>query len=104
MTDGAVERAVRELRAAGQLAHAAGMTGELGAYGVPDGPDGTTSLGAAALEANGDQLAAAGDLAAAGNAWLDAAADQRSFAAAATSGGEGFARMAEADRIAKRRR
>jgi hypothetical protein len=105
MTDGAVERAVRELRAAGRLAGAAGMTGELGAYGVPDGPDGTRSLGAAVLEAYGDQLAAAGDLAAADNAWLDAAADQRSFAAAATSGGEGIARMGEADRIdAKRRR
>ena len=105
MTDGAAERAVRVLRAANRLADAAGMIGELGPYGVPDGPDGTTSLGAAVLEAYGDQLAAAGVLAAAETAWLDAAADQRSFAAAATSGGEGIARMAEADRIdAKRRR
>ncbi len=105
MTNCAVERAVRALRAAGRLADAAGMTGELGPYGVPDGPDGTTSLGAAVLEAFGDQFAAAGDLAAADNAWLAAAADQRSFAAAATSGGEGIARMTEADRIdAKRHR
>jgi hypothetical protein len=105
MTDGAAEDVVRALRAAGRLAEAAGMAGRLGMYGVADGPDGTTALGAAVLEAYGDQLAAASDLAAAGNAWRDAAADQRSFAAAATSGGEGMARMGEADRIdAKRHR
>ncbi len=104
MTGGAAERAVRELRAAGRLADAAAMTGGLGPYGVADGPDGTTSLGAAVLEAHGDQLAAAGDLAAADTAWRDAAADQRSFAAAATSGGEGTARMSEADRIDVKRR
>jgi hypothetical protein len=102
MDSAAAERAVRELRAAGQLATAARMVGQLGPYGVAEGPDGTTSLGAAVLEALGDQLAAA-DPAAADAAYRDAAADQRSFAAAATSGGEGWARMAEADRIDAKR-
>jgi hypothetical protein len=100
----AAERAVRELRAAGQLAEAVRLVGQLGPYGVADGPDGTTSLGASVLEAYGDQLAAT-DRAAADAAYRNAAAEQRSFAAAATSGGEGTARMAEADRIdAKRHR
>ena len=44
-------------------------------------------------------------MAATDTAYRNAAAGQRSFAAAATSGGEGAARMAEADRIdAKRHR
>ena len=104
MTGSAAERAIRELRIAGDLGEAVRLIGQLGAYGVAEGPDGTTSLGAAVLEAYGDQLADV-DPAAADAAWRDAAADQRSFAAAATSGGEGLARMAEADRIdAKRRR
>ena len=56
------------------------------------------------LEAYGDQLAAA-DRAAADADYQNAAAEQRSFAAAATSGGEGLAWMAEACRIdAKRHR
>jgi hypothetical protein len=59
---------------------------------VADGPDATTSLGDAVLEAYGDQLAAA-DRAAADAAYQNAAAERRSFAAA-TSGGEGLARMA----------
>ena len=100
----AVERAVRELRSAGQLAQAARLVDGLGPYGVADGPDLTTSLGAAVLDAYGDQLAAT-DPEAADAAYLEAAASQRAFAAAATSGGEGIARMAVADRIeAKRRR
>lgn len=100
----AAELAVRKLRAAGRLAEAVRLVGQLGPYGVADGPDGTTSLAAAVLEAYGDQLAAADPVAATG-AYRDAAAEQRSFAAAATSGGEGTARMAEADRIdAKRHR
>jgi hypothetical protein len=104
VTDPAVERSVRELRAAGRLAEAARLVGGLGPYGVADGLDGTTSLGAAVLESYGDQLAAA-DPAAADAAYRNAAAEQRSFAGAATSGGEGMARMAEADRIdAKRQR
>ena len=100
----AAERSVRELRAAGQLAQAARLVGQLGPYGVADGPDATTSLAAAVLEAYGDQLAAT-DPAAADAAYRDAAAEQRSFAGAATSGGEGMARMSQADRIdAKRNR
>ena len=98
------EWSVRELRAAGRLPEAVLLVGQLGPYGVADGPDGTTSLGAAVLEAHGDQLAGT-DPAAADAAYREAAADQRSFAAAATSGGEGAARMAEAGRIdAKRHR
>ena len=98
------ERTIRELRAAGRLAEAALLIDRLGPYGVADGPDATTSLGAAVLEEYGDQLAAA-DPAAADAAYRDAAADQGSFASGATSGGEGLARIAEADRIeAKRRR
>ena len=100
----AAERAVRELRAAGQLAEAVRLVGRLGPYGAADGPDATTSLGAAVLEEYGDQLAAV-DPAAADAVYRDAANDQRSFAGGATSGGEGLARIAEADRIeAKRRR
>lgn len=94
----AAERSVRELRAAGRLAEAVRLVGRLGPYGVADGPDATTSLAAAVLEAYGDQLADA-DPAAAAAAYREAANWQRSFAAAATSGGEGLARMAEADRI-----
>jgi len=98
----AAERSVRELRAAGQLAQAARLVGQLGPYGVADGPDATTSLAAAVLEAYGDQLAAT-DPAAADAAYRNAAAEQRSFAAAATSGGEGMARTSEADRIDAKR-
>jgi hypothetical protein len=99
----AAERAVRELRAEGKLAQAAQLVGELGPYGVADGPEATTSLGAAVLEAYGDQLAAT-DQAAADAAYRSAADEQRSFAAAATSGGEGIARMDEAERIDGKRR
>jgi hypothetical protein len=99
----AAERAVRELRAAGRLAEAVRLVGRLGPYGAADGPDATTSLGAAVLEAYGDELAAT-DPAAADAAYRDAAADQRSFASGATSGGEGLARIAEADRIEAKRR
>jgi hypothetical protein len=98
------ERMVRELLAAGRLAEAARLTDHLGQYGVPEDFTATASLGAAVLEAYGDQLAAT-DPEAADAAYLRAAQDQRSFAAGATSGGEGIARMMEADRIdAKRRR
>ena len=54
----AAERAVRDLRTAGRLAEAVRLVGRLGPYGVADGADATTSLGAAVLEAYGDQLAA----------------------------------------------
>jgi hypothetical protein len=97
------EQAVRALRAAGPLADAAALVDQLGPYGVADGPDATTSLGAAVLEAYGDQLAAT-DRGAADAAYQQAAQSQRSFAAAATAGAEGLARMAEADRIDAKRR
>jgi len=94
---------VRALRAAGKLADAAELAGQLGPYGVADGDDATLSLGAAVFEAYGDQLAAANP-AAADVAYRRAADEQRSFAAAATSGGEGAARMADAERIEAKRR
>jgi len=97
------EHAIRELRAAGRLAEAVQLVGRLGPYGVADGPDATTSLGAAVLEAYGDELAAT-DPDAADAAYRDAAAAQGSFAGGATSGGEGLARVAEADRIEAKRR
>jgi hypothetical protein len=104
MDSAEAERTVRELRAAGRLAEAARLVDQLGPYGVGDGPAMTTSLGAAVLEALGDQLAAT-DPAAADAAYRDAAGDQRGFAAGATSGGEGLARMRVADEIeAKRQR
>lgn len=99
----AAEQAVRALRAAGRLADAAELVDRLGPYGVADSEDATTSLGAAVLEAYADQLAPA-DPRAADAVYQRAAGEQRSFAAAATSGGEGFARMAEADRIDAKRR
>jgi hypothetical protein len=94
----AADQAVRALRAAGRLAEAADLVDQLGPYGVADAGDATMSLGAAVLEAYADQLAAA-DPSAADALYRRAAGEQRSFAAAATSGGEGFARMADADRI-----
>jgi|SRR5579863_9773736 len=95
---------VRELRAAGRLAEAARLTDYLGPYGAAEDFTATVSLGAAVLEAYGDQLADA-DPEAADAVYLRAAEDQRGFAAAATSGGEGTARMMVADRIdAKRSR
>jgi hypothetical protein len=104
MDSAEAERTVRELRAAGRLPEAARLVDQLGPYGVGDGPDMTTSLGAAVLEALGDQLATT-DPAAADAAYRDAADDQRGFAAGATSGGERLARMAVADEIeAKRQR
>jgi hypothetical protein len=96
------ERMVRELRASGRLAEAARLTEFLGPYGVAEDFTATASLGAAVLEAYGDQLAAT-DPEAADAAYQRAAEDQRSFAAAATSGGEGTARMLEADRIDAKR-
>ena len=97
------EQAVRALRASGRLADAAGLVDQLGPYGVADGNDATLSLGAAVLEAYGDQLAVT-DPGTAATVYRRAAEDQRSFAAGATSGGEGIARMAEADRIDAKRR
>lgn len=92
------EQAMRALRAAGRLAEAVELVDQLGPYGVADGDDATLSLGAAVLEAFADQLAPA-DPGAADALYRRAAGEQRSFAAAATSGGEGIARMTDADRI-----
>ena len=100
---GSPEQAVRALRAAGRLAEASRLVDQLGPYGVADGADATRSLGAAVLEAYGDQLAVT-DPGAADDAYRRAAEDQRSFAGAATAGGEGIARMAEAGRIDAKRR
>ncbi|HET7013448.1 MAG TPA: hypothetical protein VFI65_06040 [Streptosporangiaceae bacterium] len=98
------ERTIRALRAGGRLAEAARLVGRLGPYGVAEDATATASLGAAVLEAYGDQLAGT-DPAAADVAYRQAAEDQRLFAGGATSGGEGIARMMEADRIdAKRQR
>ena len=99
----AAEQSVRALRAAGRLAAAADLVDQLGPYGVADADNVTRSLGAAVLEAYADQLADA-DPAAADALYLCAAGEQRSFAGAATSGGEGFARMVAADRIDAKRR
>jgi hypothetical protein len=99
----AAERAVRALRAADRLAQAADLVDQLGPYGVADASDATMSLGAAVLEEYADRLAPA-DPSAADALYRRAADEQRSFAAAATSGGEGFARMADADRIDAKRR
>jgi hypothetical protein len=98
----AAEESVRALRAAGRLTDAARLVSGLGPFGVADTPDGTTSLAAAVLEAYADQLAAT-DPAAASATYRQAAAWQRSFAAAATSGGEGIARLAEASRLDAKR-
>jgi hypothetical protein len=97
------EQAMRALRAEGRLAEAAELVDRLGPYGVADGQDATLSLGAAVLEAYADQLAQA-DPRAADALYRRAAGDQRSYAAAATSGGEGIARMADADCIDAKRR
>jgi hypothetical protein len=97
------EQAIRALRAAGRLAEAAQLADQLGPYGVADSDDATLSLGAAVLEAYADQLTRA-DPRAADAVYRRAAGEQRSFAAAATSGGEGIARMADADRIDAKRR
>jgi hypothetical protein len=100
---GLAEQAVRALRAEGRLAEAAELVDRLGPYGVADGDDATLSLGAAILEAYADQVAQA-DPGVANALYRRAADEQRSFAAAATSGGEGIARMADADRIDAKRR
>ena len=100
---GLAEQAVRALRAEGRLAEAAELVDRLGPYGVADGDDATLSLGAAILEAYADQFAQA-DPGVADALYRRAAGEQRSFAAAATSGGEGIARMADAARIDAKRR
>ena len=90
---------VRRLLDEGQAARAAQLVDELGPCDWPAHPDGTASLGADALERHADELAGR-DPAAAHAVYLRAAAAQHSFAAYASSGSEGSARTAEADRLA----
>jgi hypothetical protein len=99
--NGTPEQAARDLRElldSGQLAEAAQLVDVFGPCDWPAGADGTTSLSAAVLEQYGDSIRGR-DSVAASAAYLRAAAAQRSFAAFASSGGEGTARMAEADRL-----
>lgn len=96
------ERVVRVLAGTGKFSEAAELVDQLGSYGVAAGPDETMSLGAAVLEALADQLAAA-DPPSASAAYARAAGLQRTFAAAASSGGEGLARTLEATRIDSKR-
>lgn len=90
-----VARQIRELRSAGRLADAAALVDGLGQYGVNDEQDFDTSLGASVCAAYAEQLMA-GDPVAARAAYRRAAELQRAFAASATAGGEGLARMAVA--------
>lgn len=82
---------IRLLREGGRLAEAAALADDLGPYGVAD-DDFDTSLGAAVVAAHADQLVST-DREAAREEYRRAAGLQRAFAAAATSGGEGTARM-----------
>jgi hypothetical protein len=91
-------REVRRLLDEGQYARVAQLVDELGPCDWPADLDGTASLGAEALERHADELAGR-DPAAARAACLRAAAAQRSFAAYASSGSEGSARMAEPARL-----
>ncbi len=82
----------------GRIVESAQLVTLFGPYDWHASTDGTTSLGAAVLEAYADRLAEI-DIPAARVAYLRAAEAQRSYAASATSGGEGSARMAEAERL-----
>jgi len=100
--NGTPEQAARDLRElldSGQLAEAAQLVDVFGPCDWPASADGTTSLSALVLERYADDLWRR-DTPAARAAYLRAAAAQRSFAAYASSGGEGSARMAEAGRLA----
>jgi hypothetical protein len=97
------EQAIRALRAAGTLADAAQLANSSARTASPTPTTPCCRWGAAVLEAYADQLTRA-DPRAADAVYRRAAGEQRSFAAAATSGGEGIARMADADRIDAKRR
>jgi hypothetical protein len=100
--DGTSEQGARDLRRlleAGMLAEAAQLVDLFGPYDVNVDPDSTVSLGAAVLEAYADELAST-DRNAARAAYQRAANAQRSYAAfTTTSGGDGTARMTEAQRL-----
>jgi hypothetical protein len=104
--NGSPEQAASDLLAwyeSGRVIEGAQLVELFGPYDWNATADATTSLGAAVLEGYADQLSGF-DPAAARAAYLRAAAAQRSYAAYATSGGEGTARMAEADRLAAKAR
>jgi hypothetical protein len=99
--NGSTEQGASDLRdwyRSGRVIEGAQIVDLFGPYDTDVDNDGTTSLGAAVLESYADRLFEA-DHAAARAAYLRAAEAQRSYAAYATSGGEGIARMAEADRL-----
>jgi hypothetical protein len=89
---------LRGLRDDGRLAEAAQLINLFGPCDWPTDSDPDTSLSATILERYADGLAER-DPAASRAAYLSAAAAQRSFAAYASSGGEGTARMMAADRL-----
>ncbi len=97
-TPAQAEHDLRRWHEEGRAAEAAQLVDLFGPYDVDAGADATVSLGAAVLEAYADELSGI-DPRAARAAYLRAADAQRSYAAFATSGGEGIARMAEADRL-----
>jgi hypothetical protein len=82
----------------GKLAEAAQLAEVFGPFDDDSDGTATVSLSAAILEAYGDSLAASSG-AAARAAYQRAAAAQRAYAAFATSGSEGSARMSEAGRL-----
>ncbi|HEX4090193.1 MAG TPA: hypothetical protein VHZ33_15890 [Trebonia sp.] len=92
---------LRVLRDEGRLAEAAQLIDLFGPCDWPAEGDQDTSVSAMILERYADDLAGR-DRAAARAAYLRAAGAQRSFAAFASAGGEGIARMAEADRLTAR--
>ena len=99
--NGTPEQAARDLRDLcdeGRVAEAAQLIALFGLCDWPADGDPDTSISALALERYGDDLAGR-DPAAARAAYLRAADAQRSFAAFASSGGEGTARMMAADRL-----
>jgi hypothetical protein len=82
----------------GRVAEAAHLVGQFGLCDWPVRGDQDSSVSAVVLERYADGLAGH-DQAAARAAYLRAAGAQRSFAAFASAGGEGIARMLEADRL-----
>ena len=104
--NGTPDQAARDLRRwheEGRVVEAAQLVDLFGPYDVDAGAEATVSLGAAVLEAYAAELSGI-DRGAARAAYLRAAEAQRSYAAFATSGGEGTARMAEADRLTAKAR
>jgi len=91
-----VARDLRALRDEGRLAEAVQLLNVFGLCDWPTDGNPDSSLSASILERYADEL---GDRAPASAVYLRAAQAQRSFAAYASSGGEGTARMMEAARL-----